>query len=194
MTTIMLTTRVFVAAAGVLAVSGFVVHPSPLAKPASPVPELDARNVLTRSGCVDRGREVFFDRKRARCSGCHSIEDDQGLAGPNLWAVGSKLDKRGLLDAILEPSAEIPTQYHVYIFDTETQGLIVGVVSSESDDEIVVHNEAGEVIRLEPRDVFDVRKSNLSMMPEDIVETITEYELIDLLEFLTTLRPETPGA
>ena len=53
---------------------------------------------------------------------------------------------------------------------------------------MVVRNEFGDEIRIKPDEITDRRKSNLSMMPEDIVNTMTEEELIDLLEYLATLK------
>ncbi|MEZ5363510.1 MAG: hypothetical protein R2748_14505 [Bryobacterales bacterium] len=52
----------------------------------------------------------------------------------------------------------------------------------------MVRNEFGDEIRLKPDQITGRRKSNLSMMPEDIVNTMTEQQLIDLLEFLSTLK------
>ena len=37
---------------------------------------------------------------------CHSLDDQKELAGPNLTTIGSKYDKRGLLDSI--PRLEFP--------------------------------------------------------------------------------------
>ena len=188
-------TGFFFVAAAVLVATPLTIGPSHEAEPQhqQAATETDWRDVILQEGCALRGREVFFDRRRARCAGCHSVGDDQGLPGPNLWTVGAKYDKRGLLDAILQPSAEVAPQYHVHIFDTATSGLVVGIISDETDEEIVVQNEGGDVVRLERADVMDTRKSDLSMMPDDIVQAVTVRELVDLLEFLTTLRPEDSG-
>ena len=184
----------FVIAAAILLASGFVAHPSPREETPAAASQKDLLHVLQRPGCAARGRQVFFDRARAKCSGCHSIESDEGPVGPNLWTVGAKYDKQGLLDAILQPSAEIAPQYHVYILDTETRGLVVGLISEDTADDVVVRDETGDEIRLKSSEVLDRRKSELSMMPGDIADTISERELADLLEFLSTLRPDSSVA
>jgi len=160
-----------------------------------PAPKDKANNTLpanpyaiaNRIGDPEKGRLVFNDTRGAKCSSCHSLDGAMELAGPTLSAIGKKYDKRGLLDAILNPSAGIAPEYYVYILDTTSQGLVVGVVAEDTAEQIVVRNEFGDEIRLKPEDVVDRRKSDLSMMPEDIVNTMTEEELINLLEFLTTL-------
>lgn len=144
--------------------------------------------IANRTGDVEKGRAVFLAKDGPKCSNCHSLEPGKELAGPNLQTIGSKYDKRGLLDSILNPSAGISPEYYVYILDTTTHGLVVGVISEETADRVVVRNEFGDEIRLQPGDIMDRRKSNLSMMPEDIVKTMSEEELIDLLEFLSTLK------
>ena len=180
----------FLAAAAALLTSSFITHPSPRKEPPVVAEPMDSLQVLQRPGCAARGRAVFFDRARAKCSSCHSIESDEGLVGPNLWTVGAKYDKRGLLGAILQPSAEIDPQYHVYILDTETRGLVVGLISQETAEDVVVRDESGEEIRLKPSEVLDRRQSELSMMPGDIADAISGRELADLLEFLSTLKPD----
>ena len=161
-----------------------------------PMPKDKANNTLpanpyeivNRTGDVEKGKLVFNATDGPKCSSCHSLDDAKELAGPNLTAIGSKYDKRGLLDSILNPSAGIAPEYYVYILDTTSDaGLVVGVLAEDTPEQVIVRNEFGEEIRLKPEEITDRRKSNLSMMPEDIVNTMTEQELIDLLEYLSTL-------
>ena len=144
--------------------------------------------IANRVGDVEKGRIVFQSTTGPKCNNCHSLDPAMELAGPTLTTIGSKYDKRGLLDSILNPSAGISPEYYVHILDTTSQGLVVGVIAEETADRVVVRNEFGDEIRLKPEEIVDRRKSNLSMMPEDIVNTMTEQELIDLLEFLSTLK------
>ena len=144
--------------------------------------------IAYQTGDPEKGKEVFFATEGAKCSSCHSLDDAKELAGPNLTAIGSKYDKRGLLDSILNPSAGIAPEYYVYILDTTTpESPVIGVLAEDTPEQVVVRNEFGDEIRLKPEQITSRRKSNLSMMPEDIVNTMTEQELIDLLEYLSTL-------
>ena len=144
--------------------------------------------IVNRTGDVEKGKQVFHATDGPKCSSCHSLDDAKELAGPNLTTIGSKYDKRGLLDSILNPSAGIAPEYYVYILETTSDaGLVVGVIAEDTPEQVIVRNEFGEEIRLKPEEITDRRRSNLSMMPEDIVNTMTEQELIDLLEYLSTL-------
>ncbi len=144
--------------------------------------------LLNGEGDAARGKEVFLKKDGPKCANCHSLDASQQKAGPTLSAIGSKYDRRALLDAILNPSAGIAPEYYVYILDTQTQGMVIGVIAHETPQEVVVRNEFGDEIRLDPKEIVSRRKSDLSMMPDDLVNTMTQQELIDLLEFLTTLK------
>jgi putative membrane-bound dehydrogenase-like protein len=136
--------------------------------------------IVNRTGDVEKGKQVFYATDGPKCSSCHSLDDAKELAGPNLTTIGSKYDKRGLLDAILNPSAGIAPEYYVYILDTTTpESPVIGVLAEDTSQQVVVRNEFGDEIRLEPSQITGRRKSNLSMMPEDIVNTMTEQQLID---------------
>jgi len=108
--------------------------------------------------------------------------------GPDLSAIGGKLGKDALLDAILNPSAGIAPEYYVWILDTRSQGQVIGILAEDTPQRVVVRNENGDEIRLKPADIKARRRSQLSMMPEDLVHQMTERQLVDLLAYLTTLK------
>ena len=152
-----------------------------------------ARAIVEAVGDVERGRAVFNRKDGADCAKCHSLEPGEEPVGPSLAAIGSKYAKEGLFDSILNPSAGIAPEYYSWVLDTTTYGLVTGVLAEDSGERVVVRTETGDEIRLEPSEILERRQSRLSIMPEDLINAMTEQELIDLLEFLTTLREETAG-
>ena len=149
------------------------------------------RPIVEAVGDVERGRAVFNDSAGADCAKCHSLESGGESVGPSLAAIGSKYAKEGLFDSILNPSAGIAPEYYSWILDTTTYGIVTGVLAEDSPERVVVRTETGDEIRLEPAEVLERRRSMLSIMPEDLVNAMTEQELIDLLEFLASLREGT---
>jgi len=146
------------------------------------------RAISLRQGDPEKGRLIFNSKDGAKCSTCHSLDPRMELAGPSLGSIGSKYDKVGLLDAIMNPSAGIAPEYYVYILDTVQQGMVIGVVAEDTPQQVLVRNEFGDEIRINPDEITSRRKSDLSMMPDDLVNSMTEVDLINLLEYLTTLR------
>lgn len=160
--------------------------PPPVSRARTALPP--ARNLVARQGDAASGKKVYSSKTGADCASCHSIEPGKTLVGPNLANIGDKLGKEALLDAILNPSAGIAHEYVTWILDTKTQGQVIGIVAEDTASRVVVKTDTGETLRLKPGDITARRKSNLSMMPEDLVTKMTEQEIVDLLEYLTTLK------
>ena len=149
------------------------------------------RKIYEQDGDPEKGRLVFNSKDSAKCSTCHSLDPRMELAGPTLSAIGSKYDKPALLDAIMNPSAGIAPEYYVYILDTVQQGMVIGVIAEDTPEQVLVRNEYGDEIRLNPDEIVSRRKSDLSMMPDDLVNSMTEQDLVNLLEYLATLQDRT---
>lgn len=151
---------------------------------------INPRSIAARQGDVMSGRKVYFNKEGANCALCHAIEGTQTKVGPSLASIGSKLGKEALLDAILNPSSGIAHEYQTWILDTKSQGQVIGVITEDTPRRVTVKNELGEAVWVKPADIKERRKSNLSIMPEDLAAKMSEQDLVDLLEFLTTLKDE----
>ncbi|HTM52107.1 MAG TPA: PVC-type heme-binding CxxCH protein [Bryobacteraceae bacterium] len=146
------------------------------------------RKLLGEKGDARRGRQVFTSTTGPKCNSCHKLGEGKKSTGPDLSAIGGKLGKEALLDAILNPSAGIAPEYYVWILETRNQGEVIGILAEDTPQRVVVRNETGDEIRLKPSEIKSRRRSQLSMMPEDLVNHMTERQLVDLLEYLTTLK------
>ena len=146
------------------------------------------RGLLFKEGDAARGKRIFSLKGGPECHNCHSLVEGKQLAGPNLSGIGTKYGKEGLLDSILNPSAAIAPEYTMWIFETKTQGLVTGTIGEDTPQRVIVRTETGEQIRLRPSDITSRRQSKLSMMPEDLINRLTEPQLVDLLEYLLTLK------
>ena len=65
-----------------------------------------APNVL-QGGDVARGREILMYHSSAACLRCHAVAGIGGHAGPALDGIGSRLDRRTMLQSLLEPQLVI---------------------------------------------------------------------------------------
>jgi putative membrane-bound dehydrogenase-like protein len=149
---------------------------------------INPRSIAARQGDVMSGRKVFFNKEGANCGLCHAVDGPETKVGPSLATIGDKLGKDAILDAILNPSAGIADQYVAWVLDTRAQGQVIGIITEDTPRRVTVKNEQGESVWLKPADIKGRRKSNLSMMPEDLVTKMSETDLVDLLEFLSTLK------
>ncbi len=159
--------------------------PPPLGKNRTPLPT--AEELLARPGDPNRGRIVFEDPAGAKCASCHSLGEDKDSAGPDLAVIADKLGKDALLDSILNPSAGIAPEYYVWILETKSAGEMIGILAEDTPQELALVTGEGERFRFQSSDILSRRRSYLSLMPEDLVNAMTEQELVDLLAFLAGL-------
>ena len=151
---------------------------------------VDADKVLALAGDVGRGRDVFFGANGVAaeagglCSQCHRVGNDGEAFGPDLTHVGSKYDKRLLLENILDPSKQIEPQFVTYVCRTLKSGVYSGILVEKTAERVVLRDAqkhdaaipAGEVQRLVPQ--------QLSAMPEGLLAGLTPQQAADLLEYL----------
>src|SRR5690606_2254464 len=62
---------------------------------------------LRRGGSAQSGRQIVLQHPAAQCTRCHRIAGSESTVGPTLDAIGSRLSRAELLEALLEPSATI---------------------------------------------------------------------------------------
>ncbi len=159
--------------------------PPPLSYNRSPLPTVE--ELLERSGDPDRGQIVFQNPSGPKCISCHSLGEDRWSAGPDLAFIADKLGKDALLDSILNPSVGIAPEYYVWIFETRSAGEVTGILTEDTPRGVELVTGDGGKLRLQNSDILSRRRSYLSLMPEDLVNTMTEEQLVDLLTFLEGL-------
>ena len=128
-------------------------------------------------GDTRRGRAVFaaFVSSATRCSGKAARSRRTSRFG------------RGDLDYILhnavDPNAMIPNDYRTSNIETKDDRSITGVVTKEDDVALTVVT-ANETLVIPRNELKSVTQTELSMMPEGLLQAITEDEVRDLLAYL----------
>ncbi|MFG0330002.1 MAG: c-type cytochrome [Phycisphaerales bacterium] len=132
---------------------------------------------------LERGRTIYVT---AGCLQCHRIEGAGGANGPDLTGAGGRFTPRDLLEAIVDPSRVISSQYA----DTEvllTNGdRITGHIEQELDDAIILraHPLAEETTRIDRLRIESTGLSSISSMPEGSIDIFEAEEILDLLRFV----------
>ncbi len=150
-----------------------------------PVPEL-----LKLEGDVARGRKVFFDEKRGNCSRCHRLREKGGEVGPDLSAIGVKLGREALLEAILSPSASISHEFRVWVLKTRSAGFASGIIAGETEEKVTLRDANDRKTSFKAADVLERKPSDVSLMPEGLVGSMTPADLMDLVEFLSKQKAD----
>jgi putative membrane-bound dehydrogenase-like protein len=140
---------------------------------------------LNYSGKAANGRKVF--QTDAGCAACHGLGGKKTL-GPDLSAIGAKYGKQAMLDQIMNPSDAVAPEYIPTIFMMKRGAPVLGFVTEETADRIVVRTGADQSERLRPSDVESRRQSRTSLMAEGLINHLSLQQVADLLEFLSTLK------
>ncbi|QDU98732.1 c-type cytochrome [Lignipirellula cremea] len=156
----------------------------PATADAQPLPPLS--ELVAARGDAGRGREIYLNK--GTCAKCHVVGDQGKEVGPNLSEIGSKLSREAMYVSILDPSAGISHNYETHALITESGKVIAGIIISETDDAISIKS-ADAIVRTIPRaEIDEMVKQKQSLMPADLQKNLTRQDLIDVVEFLGTLR------
>jgi putative membrane-bound dehydrogenase-like protein len=144
-----------------------------------------------RPGDVARGKAVWAASigGAAQCGKCHMVRGVGGQVGPDLSMIGRKGSRENLFESILVPSKAIADQYIQSSVTTNAEVTISGLLVAETADSLTLRDANGKDTTVAKKDVEGpVRKLKVSIMPDDIVASLTEDELIDLVAYMETLK------
>jgi len=121
------------------------------------------------------------------CGNCHKLYGTGGAIGPELTG-SQRTNLDYLLDNVLDPSAIVAREYAVTVLELESGRVIQGFVVEETALSLTIQT-ANERIAV-PKDQIEARtSSNVSMMPEGLLDRLSEVEMRDLVAYLKTREP-----
>lgn len=132
----------------------------------------------------DHGREMFA---AANCFGCHRFANEGGAMGPDLTALATRFSPRDILESVLEPSKVISDQYATAVAQTKDGNTIVGRIINFEGDSIAINTnmlDPNAIVDVNREDIETLSNGKVSMMPVDLLNTLNEDELLDLMAFL----------
>jgi putative heme-binding domain-containing protein len=158
----------------------------PATADAKPLPPLS--DLVKQAGDADRGRTVYATV--GTCAKCHKVNGEGKEVGPDLSEIGSKLSKEALYVSILDPNAGISFNYETHLVALDDGSQVSGIVVSQTDDEVQLKT-AEAIVRQIPRDqIVAMKKQTVSLMPADLQKQLTAQNLVDVVEYLTTLKKQ----
>jgi putative heme-binding domain-containing protein len=158
---------------------------------------LDLKNLppmtelVARRGDAARGKAVWEASLTgaAQCAKCHTVRGVGGQVGPDLSMIGKKASRENLFDSILDPSKAIADQHTSYTLTTTGGVTVTGLMVNDTPQAVTLRDANGKDTSIPKGDIDgDVRKSKVSLMPQDVVGALTADELVDLVTYLQTLQ------
>jgi len=132
------------------------------------------------------GEAIFMER----CAACHKLFFKGGNVGPDLTPY-----QRGNLDTLLisviSPSLEIREGFEYMTLITVDGRILTGFVVDQDNQIITLRVKAGEDIRIERKDVEDIAPVGRSLMPDGLLDEMTDQQLRDFFAYLRISQPIT---
>lgn len=158
--------------------------PPPPSKNDAPLPAIG--ELVKRRGDATRGKAIFANA--GTCAKCHKVGDQGKEVGPALTEIGDKLSLAAMYESILFPSAGIAHSYETYTLLLEDGSVVNGLLVSKTPEEVVIKGEDALNRTFKTGEIDEMKKQTLSIMPADLQKLMTVEELVDVVEYLTTLK------
>ena len=145
---------------------------------------------LLASGKGDEkaGREVF----KLACAVCHTLNKEGGKIGPDL--TGYERDNLDfILPAIVDPSLAIREEFIGFNIETHDGQAFGGLITEINGQHVVVLDIAGNKHSLARTDVKTMQASHTSLMPEGLLDALSEQQVKDLFAYFMSGAPVGTG-
>lgn len=135
-------------------------------------------------GDATRGGQVY---ERLQCHTCHGGGVSPGregrLFGPDLVGVTRRLNRHEFADSLVYPSKQVPDRFKAYELTLKDGTVLTGFIT-EQNDRTVTFVERDQVRQFARSDIASLTPQKSSLMPEKLLNRISDQELADLLAFL----------
>ena len=151
--------------------------------------------LAARRGSAAKGRKLFeaSAKSNLQCMKCHMAQGRGGQVGPDLSMIGKKASRENMIESILYPSKAVADQYATWNVTNKRGVTVQGLLVEDTPAAVVVRDTEGRDTRIAQKNVEKKEKSLKSLMPEDVAAHLSPEDLVDLVEYLLTLKQASLG-
>jgi putative heme-binding domain-containing protein len=136
------------------------------------------------TGTPYAGKKLFS----ATCAKCHRLFTDGGQIGPDLTSF-KRDDVTNMLTNIVNPSAEVREGFETYVAVTGDGRVVSGFLADRDNRMIVLRGIDGQNVALEQDDLEQFERQKRSLMPEGLLQKMTDQQIRDLFAYLRSTQP-----
>jgi putative heme-binding domain-containing protein len=130
-------------------------------------------------GDVKSGMRVY----NQVCARCHKLFGSGGELGMDLTNA-NRADRTYLLTQIVDPSVFIRKEYMSYEVRTRSQRVLFGLMAEQDAASVTLIDADYQKTRVQRAGIASIEESNVSIMPEGLLEKLTPQQLRDLFAYL----------
>jgi putative heme-binding domain-containing protein len=132
------------------------------------------------AGNPDAGQTLFG----SLCATCHTLKGKGGRIGPDLTGY-ERTNLDFLLPAIVDPSLAIREEYTAFEVTTTDRQVLVGFITEQTPLSVTVTDLSQQTTRLPRSQIQSSKALATSLMPEGLLDSLSESQVRDLFAFLT---------
>ena len=137
--------------------------------------------ILSRGGSGDvRNGRVLFQKN---CATCHTLFGEGNKVGPDLTTADRK-NREYLISQIVDPSAIIRPEFQAFTVEMKDGRSLVGLIVESSSSSVTLVDAKNEKTILSRDRIEEMAPAPVSLMPEKILDPLTDPELCDLFTYL----------
>jgi putative heme-binding domain-containing protein len=138
-----------------------------------------SNDLRAAAGDPDAGKALF----QKHCATCHKLHGEGENIGPDLM-IANRQDQAALLANIVDPSAVIRREYIAHIVVTTSGRVVTGLIAEQDAASVTLITPESKRVKLWREEIDELNESDISQMPEKILETLSPQELRDLFSYL----------
>ena len=138
---------------------------------------------LKLKGDAAKGRMIYT----TRCAMCHKYGKEGFALGPDLVTIKTT-GREKILTNFIDPNREVLPSYVAYNIATKDDESIVGLLGDETRTHVRIKLPLGQERLLPRTQVKGMRSLGQSIMPVGLEAGMTNQQMADLLEFITTVK------
>ncbi|HSH96500.1 MAG TPA: c-type cytochrome, partial [Roseimicrobium sp.] len=136
--------------------------------------------VTSGKGDLAAGRELF----KIACSACHTLNGEGAKIGPEL--TGYERDNLDfMIPAIVDPSLGIREEFIGYNVTTKDDQSLTGLIIENNPLAIVLMDLSQNKAVIPREQIKLLKASQISLMPEGLLDAMTEQQIRDLFSYIT---------
>ena len=147
-------------------------------------PALDQYMAALDGGDWWRGKEIFESHEAAQCTRCHVVEGEGSDVGPALTGVSARLNRKELLESLVDPSAQLATGYAIESIRLKDGKTIAGYLLMEDNAQLVL--KLGDQEQIISKDLIETRETAPSGMPA-MGYILNKKQIRDVVAYLSNL-------
>ncbi|MBP88268.1 MAG: dehydrogenase [Planctomycetaceae bacterium] len=158
-------------------------------QPATPLQLQGRISAVTQSlyrgkGDAAQGMPIY----EKTCATCHKLHDKGIQIGPDLTGAERK-DRLKLIRNIVDPNSEVRPQYISHVAVTNDGRVLTGLLAESNAETITLLDAKNKRTVLSRSDLEELRESIVSLMPEKLLDELTDQQIRDLLAYLQSDGP-----